>query len=217
MSGSRDGKIRIWDVEQGRTTHNSPVLGGHDAEIDSVTFSSDDEHLISGSRDNKVVVRNVRLGVLVAGPFYCQPRYFCTVPMSIDSKSVVAGTGDDAVRVWDVELKKVVGEPFQGHKNLHSSTPCSFSRDGTRATLCSDDETVRVCDVKTGKTIMRPSHEHSLHFRPSVNSVSLFHDNKCILSCSSNGTIQIQDSEAGKSVQDPFQRHGWHLMCHFVN
>ena len=91
--------------------HNSPVLGGHDAEIDSVTFSSDDEHLISGSDDHKVIW-NVRSGVSVVGPFYCHSRYFYTILISIDSKYVVAGTGDDAVRVWDVELKKVVGEPF---------------------------------------------------------------------------------------------------------
>ena len=110
-SGSRDGKIRIWDVEQDRTTHDSPVLGGHDTEIDSVTFSSDDKHLILGLDDHKVIW-NVCSGALVAGPFYCHSRYFYTIPISIDSKYVVAGTGDDAVQVWDVELKKVVGEPF---------------------------------------------------------------------------------------------------------
>ena len=58
-SGSRDSEIRIWNVEQGRTTHNSHVLGEHDSEIDSVTFSSNDEHLILGSDDCKVVIWNV--------------------------------------------------------------------------------------------------------------------------------------------------------------
>ena len=106
-----------------------------------------------------------------------------------------------------MELKKVVGEPFQGHKNLDSSTACSFLCDGTHAALCSGDKSVRVCDVKTGKTITGPSRGHSLHFRHMLNSVSLSHDDKHILSCSSDGSIRIWDSEAGKSVQDSFQGH----------
>ena len=55
-SGSRDGKIRIWNVEQGGRMHNSHVLGEHDTEINSVMFSSDNKHLISGSDDYKVVI-----------------------------------------------------------------------------------------------------------------------------------------------------------------
>ena len=121
--------------------HNSPVLGGHDAEIDSVMFSSDDKHLISGLDDHKVIW-NVHSGTLVVRPFYCHLRYFYTILILIDSKYVVAGTGDDTVQVWDVELKKVIGEPFQGHKNLDLSTACSFLCDGTHTTLCSGDKLV---------------------------------------------------------------------------
>ena len=66
-------------------------------QIVSVTFSSDDEHLISGSYDDKVVIWNVHSDVLIAGLFYCYLRYFCTVSILIDGKYIIAGTGDDAV------------------------------------------------------------------------------------------------------------------------
>ena len=105
-----------------------------------MTFSSNDEHLISGSGGNKVVICDVHSGVLVVGLFYFHPRYFCTVLVMIDSRYIIAGTGDDTVQVWDVELKKVIGEPFQGHKNLDLSTACSFLCDGTHTTLCSGDK-----------------------------------------------------------------------------
>ena len=123
-------------------------------------FSSNNKHLISESDDYKVVIWNVCLGMLVVGPFYCHLRYFCTVPILIDSRYIIAGTVDDTVQVWDIELKKMVGEPFQGHKNLHLFA-CSFSCNGTHATLCSSDKSVWVCDVKTGKTIAGPSYGHS--------------------------------------------------------
>ena len=68
-------------------------------------------------------------------------------------------------------------------------------------------------DVKIGKTITGPSCGHSLHFRHTVNSVSLSHDDKRILSCSSDGSIRIWDSEAGESVQDSFQGHMAGVQC----
>ena len=166
MSGSRDGEIRIWNVEQGGMTHNSRVLGEHDSEIDSVTFSSNDEHLISGLDDHKVVIWNVR-------------------------------------SEWLVNLSK--------YTNLHSFT-CSFSHEAHTppcVLVISQFES----DVKTGKTIMGPSCGHSLYFRHMVNSVSLSHDDKHILSCSSDETIRIWDSEAGESVQDSFQGHTAGVQC----
>ena len=112
MSGLRDGKIRIWNVEQGGMTHDLPIFGGHDAEIDSVMFFSNDKYLILGLDDYKVFIWNVYSGVLVVGPFYCHLRYFYTIPILINSKYIVAGTGDDAVQVQDMGLKKMVTEPF---------------------------------------------------------------------------------------------------------
>ena len=55
-SGLRDSEIRIWNVEQGGTMYNSCVLRGHDIEIDSVMFSSDNGHLILRLDDHKVIV-----------------------------------------------------------------------------------------------------------------------------------------------------------------
>ena len=39
-SGSRDSKIRIWNVEQDKTMHNLYVIREYNAEIDLVMFSS---------------------------------------------------------------------------------------------------------------------------------------------------------------------------------
>ena len=93
-------------------THDLPIFGGHDAEIDSVMFFSNDKYLILGLDDYKVFIWNVYSGVLVVGPFYCHLRYFYTIPILINSKYIVAGTGDDAVQVQDMGLKKMVTEPF---------------------------------------------------------------------------------------------------------
>ena len=95
MSGLRNSKIRIWNIEQDRRMHDLHVLREHDTEINSVMFFSDDKHLILGSDDYKVVIWNVHSGVLIAGLFYCYLRYFCTVPILIDGKYIIAGTSDD--------------------------------------------------------------------------------------------------------------------------
>ena len=140
--------------------HNSHILVEHDSEIDSVTFSSNNKHLISGLDDCKVIIWNVH-------------------------------------SEWLANLSK--------YTNLHSFT-CSFSREA-HVLPCVLVISRFESDVKTGKTITGPSRGYSLHFRHTVNSVSLSHDDKCILSCSSDGSIRIWDSEAGESVQDSFQGH----------
>ena len=105
----------------------------------------------------------------------------------------------------------MAGKPFQVYK-IALIHLLLLAR-GTHAALCSGDKSVRVCDVKTGKTITGPFRGHLQGFMYKVNSVSFSHDNKHILSCSDDGMIRIWDSEAGESVQDPFQGHTAGVQC----
>ena len=99
VSGSKNCKIRIWNIEQDKMMHDLFILKEHDVEIDSVTFSSNDKHLILESDNHKVVIWNTCLGILVAGLFYYHLIYFYTVLISIDSRYVVAGIGDDTASI----------------------------------------------------------------------------------------------------------------------
>ncbi|KIN97133.1 hypothetical protein M404DRAFT_37720, partial [Pisolithus tinctorius Marx 270] len=60
VSGSRDGTVKVWDVEGG-VQIGSP-LGGHTDPVVSVAFSPDGKQIASGSRDTTVRVWDVEGG-----------------------------------------------------------------------------------------------------------------------------------------------------------
>ena len=184
------------------TTYNSRVLGKHENGALSVVFSSDDEYLVSGSEDSKVLVWNVRTGALVVGPLDCHPRYFCSVPFSIGSRYVTTGSSDNPVRVWDMESNKPIGNPFQAHRDFDSESFGPFSRDGARLVLHSEKTTLQICNVQTGKIVAGP-----FQCRTEWVSVAFSHDDRSIVSSSHNGTIQVWNTEPGENTREPVEGH----------
>jgi WD40 repeat protein len=74
--------------------------------------------------------------------------------------------------------------PFAGH------TFCQFSPDGTQVASGSWDETVRICDARTGHVIAGPFEGHT----DSVNSVAFSPDGTRVASASEDKKIRIWDA-----------------------
>ena len=74
---------------------------------------------------------------------------------------------------------------LKGHR--HQVNSVSFSPDGTKIVSASEDNTIRIWDVKTGKQIGEPLTGHTR----AVNSASFSPDGTKIVSASQDGTIRI--------------------------
>ena len=79
----------------------------------------------------------------------------------------------------------------------------SFSPDGTKIVSGSDDNTIRIWDVKTGLQIGKPLTGHASF----VNSVSFSPDGTKIVSGSDDETIRIWDTKTGTQIGEPLTEH----------
>jgi WD40 repeat protein len=158
------------------------VLEGHADGVSSVSFSSDDKHIISGSWDRSVRVWDALTGeVLKVLEGHTMP--VSSVSFSSNDKCIVSGSWDNSVRVWDAltgEMLKVL----EGHTNRVWSV--SFSSDDKHIISGSWDKSVRVWDASTGE-MLKVLEGHT----DGVSSVSFSRDDKQIVSGSLDKSVRV--------------------------
>jgi WD40 repeat protein len=93
--------------------------------------------------------------------------------------------------------------PQLGHSDWVSSV--AFSPDGKRIVSGSDDHTVKLWDVETGKEIRSFSGHSS-----DVSSVAFSPDGKRVLSGSFDKTVKLWDAETGREIRT-FSGHSYNV------
>jgi WD40 repeat protein len=97
--------VRIWNAASGI---QELELRGHTKWVNSVGFSPDGKHIVSGSDDKMVRIWKVESGVTV-GQYDLEAElkghtgWVMSVAYSPDGKHIVSGSDDKTVRIWNVE------------------------------------------------------------------------------------------------------------------
>ena len=81
---------------------------------------------------------------------------------------------------------------FRGHEARIAKV--AFCAAGRRVVSCSDDKTIRVWDVETGKEVRRMAHGHG------VSDLAIFPDGRRVLATSADSSI-VWDMETGQQVR----------------
>lgn len=155
---------------------------GHSSHICSVSLSSDNRFVASGSTDGTVRLWNRQTGaclqVLEHGS-----QVFCVV-FSPDDCILASGGTDSTIKLWSVNTGRRTNL-LQGHTGWIS--PLCFSPNSDDYVLASgsSDRTIRVWDVNTGKCIRifegHSSSVRTLNFSPNGNFLASGSDDQTVM------------------------------------
>ncbi|KIM25798.1 hypothetical protein M408DRAFT_73853, partial [Serendipita vermifera MAFF 305830] len=190
----RHGELMNWPAIQN-------VFSGHSVAVNSVSFSRDGRHIVSGSNDRTIRVWDAETGATVTGPLEGHTGSVNSVSFSPDGRRIVSGSWDKTIFVWDAETGETLAGPLIGHTDRVNFV--SFSPDGRRIVSGSYDNTVRVWDAETGEMVTGRMKGHTNW----VNSVAFSPDGTRIVSGSSDKTIRVWNAETGKTMVGPMEGH----------
>jgi len=97
-----DKTVRIWDIKR---RNQVKELKGHFNNVNSVSFSSDGNRVVSGSDDRTIRIWDAETGE-EQEELKGHTGYITSVSFSPDSKRVVSGSFDKTVRIWEVDPHK---------------------------------------------------------------------------------------------------------------
>ncbi|MEO1995800.1 MAG: serine/threonine-protein kinase [Planctomycetaceae bacterium] len=181
-----------------RSPQHLLTLKGHTNDVLSVSFSPDGKRIVSGSKDDTVIVWNAETGQEMltlnghAGPV-------ASVSFSPRGQRIVSGSWDRTLKLWDAENGQEL-LTLNGHSDEVRSV--RFSPDGKWIVSGSGNKSsrgspanIKLWDAGAGEeTLSLKGHTRR------VESVSFSPDGKRIVSTSYDNTLKLWDAETGEGM-----------------
>ena len=191
-SGSRNGKIHLWDSITGEFLHN---FTAHSDSISGLAFSPDGSTLASGSghSDHTVRLWNPKTGEHLHS-FTGHSFGIESLAFSPDGSTLASGGGhsDHTVRLWNPKTGEHL-HTLTGH--TREVTGVAFSPDSGTIASGSRDRTVRVWNAKTGEHLRtltdHPGQVVSIAFNPIDDTIAV------IATGSSSEIVRLWNSKTG--------------------
>jgi WD40 repeat protein len=203
---SSDGKLIATGVgnnsarvlEQGKPAVS---LVGHKEYVTYLTFSHDNQRVLTGSEDGTAKLWDPSNGNFIhtLGPHEGSVRFAAFSP---NDKLVATVASEPEVRIWEVST----GKPYAilvGHKSKVFSS--IFSPDGTMIVTASLDRTARIWNTETGKQIGHPLEGHEA----PIWYAEFSPDGARIITACEDTTARLWDTHSGKLIAKLSGHRDW--------
>jgi WD40 repeat protein len=96
LSGSHDGKVRVFQTDTGKPLH---IFDGHKGHVLTLSVSPTGRLALSGGTDNVIVLYDLQTRQKVRD-FRANPRAVSALAFSPDGRHFAAGSHDGSLRIW---------------------------------------------------------------------------------------------------------------------
>jgi len=193
LSGSWDGTLRLWDLNNGTTTRR---FVGHTKDVLSVAFSADNRQIVSGSRDKTIKLWNTLGECKYTIEENGHTEWVSCVRFSPNPTStnpmIVSGGWDKLVKIWNLTNCKLRTN-LEGHTGYVNTV--TVSPDGSLCASGGRDGTARLWDLNEGK------HLYSLEAGDIIHALT-FSPTRYWLCAATQSSIVIWDLETKNLVID---------------
>lgn len=227
MSGSKDGKAKVWDLPSGRQVLS---LDNQD-EVTSVAFSPYGKRAVSATKKGDVNVWSIPDGTQEK-TLKGHTKRVTHTEVTKDGKYLLTSSEDSTIRLWNLETG-VMEKIYVGH--LDKVNDISISPDGNYFVSCSDDGNVLMWEIMSEELVgIFEGHKgpvNAVNFSPKgnyiltggadgkvkkwnastaeellefklhsseVNTVEISPDGTTAVSGSSNGFVYVWDTESAE-------------------
>ena len=182
-TGGEDKKVNLW-------TLNKPTcimsLTGHTSAVSAITFSSNEDKIVSGSVSGALKVWDLEVSKQICNLIGHKSTVTCLEYHNY-ADYIASGSVDSQIRLWDLRRKGCIFT-YKGHTNRINSL--RFSPDSKWIASVSDDNLVKIWDLKAGRLLTDLKGHTGF-----VNSLE-FHPNEFLLATgSSDRTVKFWDLE----------------------
>jgi len=192
-SGSRDGKVRLWDVETKKVVSR---WTGHTDIVRSLCWSVDGERVVSGSNDGTIRVWNVESGDTVLGPIKTGHLYLSAVIYSPDTTKIATGGLDEtSLKIWDAKT----GNLLSTIKHDYQVFSLAWTLD-QKTFITGSYLSIRIFDTATWQQIAILRGHTS-----TVRSLSLFQNDRLLASGSFDKTARLWNLDTNLPIGPPIQ------------
>ncbi|MCA9080215.1 MAG: hypothetical protein KDA58_06625, partial [Planctomycetaceae bacterium] len=205
-TGGYDGRVLVWNIDEvpivtlddllSRRQPDMPLrsLVGHGAPVQTVRFSGNGSRLVSGGRDNAVLVWNMTTSER-EHQFRGHSRAVRSACFSNDGLQVVSGGHDAQALVWDTrtyaesrDLKNTVL-----HEHRDAVLGARFSPDGKQIVTAGRDRIAMTWDAATGERLQtfREGHEYL------AMSGKMLPGGKTLVTAAADNSVRLWNVEEG--------------------
>jgi len=191
LSGSWDGTLHLWDLNQGVSTRR---FVGHTKDVLSVAFSVDNRQIVSGSRDKTINLWNTlgQLKFTITEDGHTEWVSCVRFSPNLATPLIVSAGWDKLVKVWNLTLCKLRTNLI-GHTGYVNTV--TVSPDGSLCASGGKDGTAMLWDLNEGR------HLSSLDAGDIIHALC-FSPNRYWLCAATASTIKIWDLESKICVDE---------------